>query len=326
MQIIKANNWSDSPEFTQFPLLFRLWLWWCSKGRKRSNGGTFGGNQLFTIAKKYFSIFPYKTKNLISIWIERWQLYIVLNLLDFQVYQHTIPSISNNKSEFLLQEMLLKSGDVFLDIGANYGMFTLFASTLVGGEGKVIAIEPQPRLAEALRQSKIQNQLKQMSVLEIALSNQTGLEEFAVPSRSSGIGSLFQEHAGGSSKTTKINVNVKTLDQITEEMQLSKVNLIKVDVEGAELLVFQGGQLFLKEQFPFIWFEVNPGAQSIAGVSICEILDFLKKLGYCKFYEISSLVQGNLIEPKEFSKLTNLLAVHQEQLSEFENLTPNFEY
>jgi FkbM family methyltransferase len=325
MNFIKSK-WCECPEFEQFPSLCRFWLWWCSQGPKRSGVGTVGRNKLFSVVKKYFSLFPQKTNNMVSIWIERWGLYIVLDLLDFQIYQHTIPSISNTNSEFLLQEILLKPGNTFLDVGANYGMFTLFATQLVGSEGRVIAIEPQPRLAEALRQSKSQNDLKQVTILEMALSNQSGQEEFAVPSHSSGIGSLFQEHASSSSKITKINVNVKTLDQVVEEMQFLKIDLIKVDVEGAELLVFQGGNSLLREQSPFIWFEVNPGAQNIASITVDEILDFLKKLGYCKFYEVSNLVQGNYMEPTEFPKLTNLLAVHQKRLHEFERLTRDLEH
>ena len=317
-------EWSNCPEFLEFPFVCRLWLWWCSKGPKSRKGGTIGGNKIFDLIKVYLSLFPVSHNNLLPVTINKWNLLIVVDLLDFEIYQHTIPSISNNYSGFMLQEMLLTQGDIFFDIGANHGMFSLYASRLVGQQGRVIAVEPQPRLAKALITSKELNQLEQISIFETAVGNQNGQSTFSIPKRSSGVGSLFKEHTSQSSTTTQISVEMKTLDKVAQETEISQLDLIKVDVEGAEFMVFQGSQSVLLKYKPFLWFEINPDAQRIAGVTSTELLNILRNFGYCKFYQVSSLVRGECVEPEEFPKLTDVLAVHVQRISTFDVLKNSF--
>ena len=316
----KSGRWHHCDEFEQFPLVSRLWLWWCVHGPKRTSGGTIAGNRLFGLMKQILRIYPHADSNLFPVRIAKWDLSIVLDLLDFEIYQHTVPGISHGNSELRLQQMLLKRGDIFLDVGANHGTFTLHAARLVGEEGRAIAVEPQPRLAEALRRSKELNELRQVSVIEAAVSDEAGQAMFSVPQGSSGVGSLFEAHARQASRASRISVATKTFAQIVEETGASRLSLVKIDVEGAELMVFRGARSVLLDQKPFLWFEVNPKALGLAGVTPASLLAFLSELGYCAFYEVSSVVAGICAEPDEFDQLKNLLAVHTERLPEFETL------
>lgn len=265
-------------------------------------------------------MFPHRHLNFLPIYIESRGLFIVVDLLDFETYQHTIPGIWNGSSEMILQDMLLNEGKVFLDIGANQGIFSLHASKLAGQRGRVIAVEPQPRLAEALRGSKQVNQFGQLKVVEAAAGNRCGQTSFFIPSTSSGIGSIIKSHASQGHRASCITVHMTSVDQIVEDTGLTEVDLIKVDVEGSEIEVFQGARNTLLNHKPFVWFEVNPISQQLAGLESSSLVTFLADFSYVRFLEVVSLANGFDREVRTFHKLTNVLAIHENRLAEFKEL------
>jgi len=124
-------------------------------------------------------------------------------------------------------------GDIVLDIGAYVGMFTVKASKAVGGQGKVIAIEPSP-----------ENYV-------ILMGNCRGwgnvtLVQKAIMAKN-GTGKLYySKSAAANSLVTRwkryVKVETITLDNLMEELGLNKVDIIKVDAEGAEIDVLKGAQ------------------------------------------------------------------------------------
>ena len=76
---------------------------------------------------------------------------------------------------------VITPGCVFADVGANFGYYTLLGARLVGSGGKVLAFEPQPAVAELLRESLSINSMANVEVIEAALSNQPGRATLHVP-------------------------------------------------------------------------------------------------------------------------------------------------
>jgi len=127
--------------------------------------------------------------------------------------------------DFLLSRV--SPGDIVIDAGANVGWFSLLASRLVGPKGLVIAIEPEPSNADCLRTNIALNDVTNVIVIERALD--------AIPDKTVHIvGTGAMAHVG----ETGPAVTTITLDNILDGLSINQVGAIKMDIEGAEKLVF----------------------------------------------------------------------------------------
>jgi FkbM family methyltransferase len=128
-------------------------------------------------------------------------------------------------------QAILRPGDLFVDIGANIGFFTLFAASLVGENGSVIAIEASPSIAESLRTNIALNDIRNVRVANVAASDVAGqLDIFSGPSSNSGLTTTLQSRG----LTRSGSVPALPLDQILTVDELSRVRFIKIDIEGGE--------------------------------------------------------------------------------------------
>jgi FkbM family methyltransferase len=132
-----------------------------------------------------------------------------------------------------------EEGDLVVDIGAAFGFYTMLSSKRVGSKGKVIAIEAQPDSFEMLNQNIKLNGLANVVTLSYAVySKKSRLKLY------SGY-SIMQERAGKDLQKY-IEINADTLDCLLFELiKITKVNWIKIDVEGAELEVLKGAHNIL---------------------------------------------------------------------------------
>jgi len=126
-----------------------------------------------------------------------------------------------------------KRGDVVIDVGAHYGFYTLYASRLVGDGGMILSFEPHPenysRLLKNLRMSNVKN----VKTFRTALGEFEGYAKLYVGSHSGG-------HSISFIGKKYIQVELTRLDTIIERLGLKRVDLIKIDAEGAELNVLKG--------------------------------------------------------------------------------------
>jgi len=160
--------------------------------------------------------------------------------------------------DFVLQH--IQSGDVVWDLGANVGLFAISAAHRVGLTGRVIAIEPDPFLASLLHRSahhKTNCDLN-VDVLCAAISDQAGIAKFLIANRGRASNSLAQ--AGGRTQAAGSRytqyVPTLTLDDLLATFPAPTV--LKIDVEGAEVMVLNGGKKVLSEIRPTVYVEVGP--------------------------------------------------------------------
>jgi FkbM family methyltransferase len=155
-----------------------------------------------------------------------------------------------------LLKAVLKPGMCFFDIGSNIGYYSLLAAARCES---VYAFEPVPKLFEALRENIALNGFN-VSPHSIALARYTRATTFFVvdDSQNQGLSSLHE-----SPGAEAITIPAQSLDDFVREQKLQRVDLMKVDVEGAEEQVFQGGRDVLgSDAAPDIIFECHPGAKS----------------------------------------------------------------
>jgi len=301
--------WYEQSLIKDLPLPHRLYAWWIRNGFKRQNGFTWGGNKLFELVRSTYTLLPSRKNNYVSIPAYQNSFQMVVDLTDFEVPHHTIPLSLGTGSEARLLERLFPPGGTFIDVGANYGFYSLLASYLGGKESVVCAFEPQPRLAKALEMSKQENQFSQLRIKRMVLGEKPGEVSFFIPDTGSGVGSLFQEHASGVRPVIENRVRMETLDTACQIEKLQRVDIVKLDVEGAELAVLKGGAATINLYHPIIWFEMNPSSQQAAGHHQEEIYSFLECLGYLRFYDLDDLMLGVIRAIRTVDALTNVLAL-----------------
>lgn len=157
-----------------------------------------------------------------------------------------------------LAESHVTEKSVVWDIGANLGVFSLAAATRAR-QGYVIAIEPDPWLFSLLSETKAhrKNSGRQLELLCAAIADQPGLAQLNIAHR--GRASNFLEVFGGRTQTGGIRYSclapILTLDLLGTA--IPRPTIIKIDVEGAEFAVLQGGETLLREARPLIAIEVG---------------------------------------------------------------------
>jgi len=137
-----------------------------------------------------------------------------------------------------------KQGDIFIDIGAHAGAYCIRAAKIIGERGKVIALEPHPENFKLLLSNIAYNKLNNVIALPVAASDADGISHLYVTAHGTGSHTLVKHEKN--KYVSELIVRTVTLDSIIERFKLSRLDWIKIDVEGAELKVLRGGEKALK--------------------------------------------------------------------------------
>lgn len=194
-------------------------------------------------------------------------------------------------------------GMTVVDLGANIGYYTLLASTLVGSEGHVYAFEPDLEAFEYLQTNIARNQCPNVVPLNMAAGDNVEAVSFVRPGPERGFVSALQPR--------DTSVQATTLDAFFGRLGWPTVNLIKIDIEGAELPALVGMQELVRRNAAIqIIIELNTDAITRAGRTLEELIKTLNRLGFST---------GYLIEQRRRLELRSLLpgsrAVHNLLLS-----------
>jgi FkbM family methyltransferase len=183
---------------------------------------------------------------------------------------------------------LLGPGDTFLDIGANQGGFSIVASRLVGARGMVVAVEPQPQLAEVVRRS-LNKGAAPFLVHQVAVGDRDDSATLYVPNAYSGMASLFPQFAKRTGRALPLRVWTRRFDTLTEGHQLPGRVVLKIDVEGSEALFLRGAGKTVRRWRPVILLEVNLCSLAAALSSVRVLVDLLTALGYRTYRSLYDL-------------------------------------
>lgn len=139
---------------------------------------------------------------------------------------------------------VIEPGMTCFDINANVGYYTLLFSHLAGPAGRVIAFEPLPQNVGYLRRHVRINRCNNVEILDLAVADYNGMARFAESERAS---------MGRLSPSGGLSVRCATLESILSEGTISTPDVMKIDVEGAELAVLMGGRKILETAKPIIF-------------------------------------------------------------------------
>jgi FkbM family methyltransferase len=153
----------------------------------------------------------------------------------------------------------LGRGAVFVDVGANVGYYTLVASKLVGSHGRVYAIEPVPSTAVILKANVKMNDCRNVLVYDVAAWSSEEEVTLEIPESAYGYASVVR----GSDEGKKITVKATTLDEILQGA--TSVDLVKIDVEGAEHEVLIGAKKSM-DKIKYIVIELTRNVEEVLGL------------------------------------------------------------
>ena len=184
----------------------------------------------------------------------------------------------------------LRHGDVVLDVGAHIGMITAVAAKVVGPAGRVYAFEVDETNFGELEQTIRRNHLNNVQAENIALSDKPGIVDFEKPAGAWGSFEVSKDNHGssllsnifGSGATETYSRPATTIDEYLSSNSTTRVDLIKVDVDGPELAILRGAASSLDRFRPALI--VEAGMFNLRqGVSFEELFEFLTGYGYRVF-------------------------------------------
>lgn len=186
------------------------------------------------------------------------------------------------------RENLIQEAEQFVDIGANIGFYSILFALLSEENIEVHAFEPLQSNVERFRYNLAENDITSVSIHEYALSNSIGTTDLLVSDEYPGETSMGSSPASSTPNRTE-EVETKRLDDVV--LGDGTLDLIKIDVEGAEFRVLDGACEYLSENSPELLLELHPERMEEFGDDIASIEQILKQTGYSSAVLIETLEQ-----------------------------------
>lgn len=206
----------------------------------------------------------------------------------------------------------IRPGMVFLDVGANIGEVSLFAAKRVGPRGRVISFEPVNDLADKFAANVAKNGFEHVSLLRSGVAEKKGEavifdqpSKFQDGSQHRGLGTLYQSDLRNEPKQT---IPLMTIDNVVDDTGSEPVDIMKIDVEGAELPALHGAENVLRRFKPSIAIEIGLDTCRQAGYEPKDIFDYLTPFGY-RFFRIGGRGKLTSVTAQELGVWQDVLCV-----------------
>lgn len=277
--------WTSDPKIrSQLPPLYRLFTWYCRAARCISVMSLPAAKRISAVSlragEQVFQMIRWTTRTLAltdTVRLEVGERVVYVDLLDPRFLQ-VIHEVQGSDTDVQVLENLLSDGDTFIDVGANHGSFAIIASHLVGPDGHVVAVEPQPRLSALVRQS-LEEGVSSYEVHQVVLEDDFGKASLYIPTETSGSAGVYEEHSA-TRDHCKIDVSQQAFDEIVDWEQCPGRLVLKLDVEGSEIPFLEGAKEMIRKRHPVLILEVNPGTLKASGHTGEELKDALLRHGY----------------------------------------------
>lgn len=216
------------------------------------------------------------------------------------------------EDEIKFLRTFIKPGMQVIDIGANYGQYTLTIAKIIGKQGRIWAFEPTTTTSAYLKLSISENNFNNIELIQAGLSDRIRKAKFFT-GRNSELNSLYKESVSGNLHQT---ILLLTLDHCARKYHWRDIDFIKLDAEGEESNILKKGEIFLSSVSPLIMFELK----HVSKVNL-PLINRFKKLGYESYRLIPGLnvlVPFNPDEPFD-DYLLNLFCCKQDKATFLES-------
>ncbi len=178
----------------------------------------------------------------------------------------------------------IRPGWTLIEIGANLGYFTNLFQSIVGSRGQVHAFEPVPSTFQQL-QNTLSKSRNNCTPYNLGTANEAGEVIFHVPLNDHGQATMSPHDCKSwkSREIEEVTCSVIKLDEFTPICSLTKIDFIKIDVEGAELPSLLGAKHILRKHKPILFVEACKAWMKSFGYNAEELDAFLRSISYSKF-------------------------------------------
>jgi FkbM family methyltransferase len=182
--------------------------------------------------------------------------------------------------ELVLLQNVCHDNAVLFDVGANVGYFTTLMGRLNHGS-RIFSFEPSPTTCEILRRNIELNGLSNVQVEALAFSDADGCCQFSDDARSSATNHLVVNSPGEESSQNVTWVQTMSLDSFTMKMNIDVIDFLKIDVEGAEVLLIRGAKRLLRERRVRVaLIELCPGNLRRMNFTLEDLFQEVESTGY----------------------------------------------
>ncbi len=223
-----------------------------------------------------------------------------LNLDDW-IQQHIYFLNTYEEAELNFISKQLIKGDTFVDIGANFGLYSLVASRIVGATGTIISFEPFQENLTKLKTNIALNNYNNITVVQKAIVDKNAQLQLRYHPKEANLG-MVSAYLEDFAITQ--NVPAIALDSYFEENKIKQVDFIKMDIEGGEFLALKGMQKLLQKFKPTLLVEILPDEYTINNEDL--ITNLLSTYGYKKWF----VKEDGTLSQQERNHIINFVFLH----------------
>lgn len=200
-------------------------------------------------------------------------------------------------ANFSFLESFCKKGDVIIDVGAHFGLFSVRAAQITGTNGKVYAFEPAPPTFDLLKKTISLNKVENIVFpVKAAMTDKNGEATFYISNTVGDVANSLVNY--NDNIHTGYKVELIQCDTFVQKHNI-KVGFFKIDAEGAELSVLKGAEKVLREQKPYCILSMHPASIIKFGDSNEKIWKFLAGLDYDVHVNNKSVTEADFCQMKE---------------------------
>jgi FkbM family methyltransferase len=204
----------------------------------------------------------------------------ISNVVDHYLYF----GFKDSSYDSIIEE--IKKSKIILDVGANIGITALYYAS-INTKAQIFAFEPHPETFKRANDNIELNKFKNIHLFNIGLAQKKeSLKLYEVNQKNPGMNRILSDYKNLPFK----RINVEILDQFCLENNISKIDFIKIDVEGFEYFVLLGGGEVIQKSKPILFIELDDNNLRENNKSAKELIDLLKKFGYKEFCRADNLM------------------------------------